>query len=116
MSAPGPYETDPFHPPALFTLYDNFNFCIYTVLFRVFLSCCTYCVLERYICHLRMRSFKIASVSRFRAILKSFCLLYAVRIGTRFSETMPLKLDTDASLYGILGVGQIPDNKFCGAS
>ena len=75
-----------------------------------------HCVLEGYICYLRMRSFKIASVSRFRAILKSFCLLYAVRIGTRFSETMPLKLDTDASLYGILGVGQIPDNIFCGAS
>ena len=36
--------------------------------------------------------------------LKSLCFLYAVRIGTRCGETLPLKFDTDALLYGV-GVG-----------
>ena len=39
MSAPRPYETTPFHPPALFTPYTKINFYIYTNLFQLFLPC-----------------------------------------------------------------------------
>ena len=35
MSAPGPYERDSFHPPALFTYQMKINFCIYAKLFQL---------------------------------------------------------------------------------
>ena len=44
MSAPRPYKTYPFHPPALFTLDNNINFGIYTKLFKIFLPCGIYSV------------------------------------------------------------------------
>ena len=44
MSAPKPYETYPFHLPALFTLYHQINFLIYTKLFQIFLPCGIYIV------------------------------------------------------------------------
>ena len=39
MSAPRPYETHPFHPPALFTPYVTIDFCIYTKMFQLFIPC-----------------------------------------------------------------------------
>ena len=39
MSALRPYETYPFHSPALFTLNTRINFYIYTKLFQLFLPC-----------------------------------------------------------------------------
>ena len=39
MLAPRPYETSPFHPPALFTPNTKINLCIYTNLFQLFLPC-----------------------------------------------------------------------------
>ena len=38
MSAPRPFKTNPFHPPALFTPNNKINFYIYTTLFQLFLS------------------------------------------------------------------------------
>ena len=42
MSAPRPYETSPFHQPALFTSYIAINFLIYTKVFQLFLACGIY--------------------------------------------------------------------------
>ena len=39
MSAPRPYETYPFHQPALFTSYTMTNIPLYTKLFQLFLPC-----------------------------------------------------------------------------
>ena len=36
MSAPRPYKTDPFHPPALFLSYTGIIFCIYAKDFHRF--------------------------------------------------------------------------------
>ena len=59
MSAPRPYETYPFHPPALFLLYIKINFYLYTKLFQFFFHVVLTLSLETmYICHLRMRSFR----------------------------------------------------------
>ena len=59
MSAPRPYETDPFHPPALFTFYFTIIFNIYTEVSQFFLPYGIYvhCALVRctfvlYICAL----------------------------------------------------------------
>ena len=38
MLALGPYETHPFHPPALFTVYTMINVYIYSKLFQLFLT------------------------------------------------------------------------------
>ena len=42
MSAPRPYETDPFHRQAPFACYTKINFYIYTKLFHIFLLCGIY--------------------------------------------------------------------------
>ena len=49
MSAPRPYETDPFHPPALFAFYSTVSFNIYTEVSQFFLPYDIYvhCVLVR---------------------------------------------------------------------
>ena len=39
MSAPRPYETYPFHQPALFTPYTVINISLFTKLFQLFLPC-----------------------------------------------------------------------------
>ena len=57
MSAPRPYETSPFHPPALFTPNTKINLYIYTNLFQLFLSCGN-CIASRNICYLRVHSYR----------------------------------------------------------
>ena len=51
MSAPRPYETSPFHPPALFTPTSKNNLYIYTNLFQLFLPCGN-CIVSRHMVHL----------------------------------------------------------------
>ena len=99
MSAPRPYETYPFHPPALFTSYTKISFLIYTKLLQIVFSmwCLHYvlkhCTFVIYACALAERL-----ISMFSAILQSFCP-YVIYIGTIYSKTMPLTLDTDASQH-----------------
>ena len=77
MSAPRPYETDPFRPPALFVPCTSINFYIYTKSFQLLLPCGIYivswehCTFVIYACALPE-----PVISRFSAILKSFCPLY----------------------------------------
>ena len=60
MSVPRPYQTYPFHSPALFTLNTRINFYIYTKLFSYFFHVvCTICLGTLYICHVRMCSVRI---------------------------------------------------------
>ena len=76
MSAPRPYETYPFHPPALFTPYFKIDFCIYTKLFQLFIPCGIYivplehCTFATYACALPE-----PLISRLGTILESFCAL-----------------------------------------
>ena len=97
MSAPRPYETHPFHPPALFTLYIKINFYIYIYKTIPLISSMWY--IHRLLKHcafvINACALPKSHILRFGAILKSF-VLNVVRIGTRYSETLPLKLDTDA--------------------
>ena len=51
MSAPRPYETSPFHPPALFTPNTKINLYIYTNLFQLILPCGN-CIVSPNIVHL----------------------------------------------------------------
>ena len=83
ISAPRPCEIYPFHPPALFTPNIKNNFYIYTKLFQLFLPCGINQV--RWDLHLL-----------FTHSLHVHFAQYVVRIGTRYSGTLPLKLDTDA--------------------
>ena len=63
MSGPRPYETNPFHPSALFTPCTTIEFYVYThngysCFFHVVF---TLCLGILYICHLRMRSSRTTS-------------------------------------------------------
>ena len=86
MSALRPYETYPFQQPALFTPYTVINIPLYTKLFQLILLCAI-CFL--YFCNLRMRSSRTI-------------ILYEIRIGTKYTETLPLKLDPDPLQYGVV--------------
>ena len=96
MSAPRPYETYPFHPPALFTPCSRINSCIYTKLFQSFLPCGIY-IVSWNIAHLSCTHAPFQNhLFQGSAPFLSHFLHYVVRIGTRYSETLPWKLDTDA--------------------
>ena len=97
MSAPRPYETYPFHQPALFTLWSislylqNCSSYFFHVVFAM-------CLKTLYFCNLRMRSSEPV-VSRISVILRSFCRL----CGTYWYEIQrdTLQLDTDPLQYGV---------------
>ena len=93
MSAPRPYQTYPFHPPALFTPYSKTNFHIYTKNYQLFPPFGIY-ILSWNIAH--------PEPGRLTAILKSFCPLCDIRIGTRYSEALPLKLGTRGSQFALV--------------
>ena len=54
-----------------------------------------------YICHLHMRSLRTTS---FKVQHHFNSVLYVLRIGFRYSDTLPLKHVTDASQYSVSGV------------
>ena len=96
MSAPRPSKTYPFHPPALFTSYTKINFCTCTKLvissmwyIRCGLKHCTFVI---YACSSRIH-FKVQR-HHFETILLS--VLYVL-----VQDTLPLKLDTDESQFGV---------------
>ena len=75
MSAPRPYETYPFHPPALFTSYtiNQFQY-IYKTVADISSMWCLHYVLQHCTCHLRMRSFRTTNFKvqrHFEVILAS---------------------------------------------
>mgnify|MGYP000654054401 CR=1 FL=1 len=72
MSAPRPYETDPFHPPALFRHPTIPSIDIYMLEFwrYFFLMVSTLCLGAEYTRHLRMRSSRLPLTLSFRSILK----------------------------------------------
>ena len=76
MSAPRPFETYPFHPPALFTLYSDLNFYIYAKFLQLFPPYGIYIVSWYGV----YSSFTHAlfQVTTY-CILKSFCPLYGTR-------------------------------------
>ena len=76
MSASRPYETYPFHPPALFTPYTKINFSMYSKLFQVVLSC-GICIVFWNILRFFIYACALSEplISRFSAMLKSCCPL-----------------------------------------
>ena len=63
MSAPRPYETDPFHP--LGSISNMNNFYIYTIVYQLFLPCGTYKCLYMTIAHVRSQKTQIMIPSHF---------------------------------------------------
>ena len=111
MSAPRPYETYPFHPPALFTPYKKINFYIYTKLLQLFLPYGVY-ALSWNIVHLSFTN----ALFQVQQNFKSFCppcgtYWYEIRRDT------PLKLGTDASQCDVGAVNvrilQVYERKRC---
>ena len=137
MSAPRPYETYPFHPPALFTSYTTINLYIYTKLYQLFLPCGIYIV-----------SWKTVHLSFTHVLFQEHLFqgsvpfwghffMYMARIGTRYCEMtaiqplsqgfspprrgwaskpwergwLPLKLDTGA-VHSNMALAQ-STHKFC---
>ena len=98
MSAPGPYETSPFHPLALFAQYTMINFYIYTKLFQLFLPCGIYSVswniVRLFFTHAR---FQKPLISRFSVILKSFC-------SVRGKYLYEIKRNTDKTRYRCIAI------------
>ena len=80
MSVPRLYETDPFHPLALFTPYTYINLISIYVqncagyFFHVIFTLC----LEHRFQFSRIRSSPEPLILSFTAILKSFCPLYSI--------------------------------------
>ena len=75
MSAPTPFQTDPFHQLSSVLYHTKINFYIYTKLFHIFLSCCisnvSWNIVHLYFTHALFRN---SLFYRFSAILKSFCM------------------------------------------
>ena len=88
MSAPRPYETDPFHQLALFTSYTKSNFSIYTKLFQLLLPCGINIVIGTlHICCRRMLSPRINFLRvrpNFEIILSSVWYLLVRDVARRF--------------------------------
>ena len=95
MSAPRPYETYPFHPPALFALYTMINFYIYTKLFQLFLPCGFFNVswntVELSFVHALFQNGLFQGSVPFRSHFVLYVVRLYIRIGKRYSETLPLK-------------------------
>ena len=87
MSAPRPCETYLFHPPALFTPHILINFYIYSKLFPFFCLRYLHCVLV----HL-LFTYALLHNNLFRG---------SAPFSTYYFETLPLKLDADASQHGV---------------
>ena len=104
MSAPRPYKTNTFRPPALFTLYAMISFYIYAKLFQSFLPWGNYIVSGNSV-HL---SFTHALFKNLflegSAPFQSHFVLYVARVGARYSKTLPLTLGRDVSYYGAADV------------
>ena len=85
MSAPRPFKTYPFHPPALFTPNNKINFYRYTTLFQLFLPC-GICIVSWSIlrmCYFRTKYFKVKR--HFKVTLSSMwcrCIRYEIQRGT----------------------------------
>ena len=76
MSAPRPYETYPFHPPALFTSYtiNQFQY-IYKTVADISSQWCLHYVLQHWTFVISACAHPERLISRLSAILKSFCPL-----------------------------------------
>ena len=103
MSASRPYETSPFHPPALFTFNTRINsIYIYIYIYKAVpvISSMWYlqyvlvqCILVMYAC-----AVSASFTPRFRAILKLFCLSYG-NFGELMQNTYLRICSTNKSTY-----------------